>query len=62
MREGKLERVLCSRCIAALKVYYKVVETGRREKVDCSNCGRRGYGARCIVEKEKKSDGRPECH
>ena len=54
---GQKEAVLCSRCIAALKVYYKVVETGRREKVDCSNCGRRGYGAKCIVEKEKKSDG-----
>lgn len=46
------EHKLCSRCIAALKVYYKVTELGRREKLECKNCGRRGYGARCKVEKE----------
>lgn len=53
MAENK-ERELCGRCIAALKTYYKVTELGRREKLVCQNCGRKGYGAKCRVEKEKK--------
>ncbi len=48
----KKERELCSRCIALLKESFKVTELGRREKLLCSNCGKKHYGCKCRIERK----------
>lgn len=44
--------MLCSQCIVLAKDAYQVVEVSRRQKVDCAHCGKRRYGAECVLERK----------
>lgn len=43
---------LCSQCIALAKDAYQVTESTRRMKITCEICGKRRYGAECVLEKK----------
>lgn len=48
------ETVICTRCARIMEeAGIKIKETGRHEKAVCSNCGKRRYGCRVIVEVKK---------
>lgn len=47
--------IICSQCIALAKDSYSVTESTRRQKVTCGICGKRRYGAECILEKKIRS-------
>lgn len=53
-REMNKRVTICSRCIVLAKDAYKVTETTRRQKMTCAICGKRRYGAECILEKKEK--------
>lgn len=52
----KKETILCSRCMHKYDGVpsVKLTEAGPRVKVTCSECGKRAYGARCLIEVTKK--------
>lgn len=43
---------ICSQCIVLAKDAYSVTETSRRMKITCAICGKRRYGAECVLEKK----------
>ena len=52
----KKEVILCGRCIHKYDDVpgIKLSEAGPRMKVTCSECGKRAYGALCVIEVAKK--------
>lgn len=46
--------IICSQCIVLAKDAYKVTEMSRRQKMTCATCGKRRYGAECILEKKEQ--------
>ena len=53
----KKETILCGRCIHKYDDVpgIKLTETGPRTKVTCAECGKRAYGAKCIIETKAKA-------
>lgn len=54
---GRLRKMIkrvtiCSQCIALAKDVYQVTEATRRQKITCAICGKRRYGAECILEQK----------
>lgn len=45
---------LCSKCIAIFKDSFQIRELSGRKKITCEHCGKRSYGALCVVQKERK--------
>lgn len=53
-RMNKQRVALCGQCIALARDAYQVTETSRLQKLTCAICGKRRYGAECILEKKEK--------